>query len=369
MNKNISKIEYNCLNLPCKVTFGDGSTLAYFYAADGRKLRTVYKSGGTATTTDYCGKVIYEDNVRQLLLTEEGYVSLSDGKYRYYQQDHLGNVRLVLKHVTDSSATVEERNDYYPWGGLTADFGNVQPYKYNGKELDTRKGLNWYDYGARMYDPAVGRFLTMDPKGDKLPQWSPYAYCYDSPVKHIDPDGEFPIDTFWDIANVVYDVGAAVVNYAKGDTEAAKSNLKDLGMDVVALATPYVPAGVSKVSKIAKVANKATDAQANMRRGVMNEKMVLNDMRLTKNTEKLDTTVWGTDEKIKVIPDAITDDDIYEIKDVIAVYATKQIRGEFTAAMKQGKNFVLVIGEWTYVSPKMPEGIQYIKRTDIGPQK
>ena len=62
------------LSLPRKVTFTDGSTIEYTYAADGTKLRTVL--GGTTTTTDYCGNVIYENGVQKLLLTEAGYLTL-----------------------------------------------------------------------------------------------------------------------------------------------------------------------------------------------------------------------------------------------------------------------------------------------------
>ena len=70
LNKNISNIQYNSLNLLSVVTFGNGNTITYLYAADGRKLRTVHVINGTATTTDYCGNVIYENGTARLLLTE-----------------------------------------------------------------------------------------------------------------------------------------------------------------------------------------------------------------------------------------------------------------------------------------------------------
>ena len=193
LNKGIVGIQYNYLNLPSKVTFGDGSTITYTYAADGTKLRTLHKVGSTTTTTDYCGSVIYENGVRKYLLTEEGYVSLSDGIYHYFYRDHLGNVRLVMGSPTGSGGQVEERNDYYPFGGLIADLGSVQPYKYNGKELDTKKGLNWYDYGARMYDAALGRWHKIDPMTEKYYSVSPYAYCSSNPVNAIDYQGKLVI--------------------------------------------------------------------------------------------------------------------------------------------------------------------------------
>ena len=186
LNKGISNISYNCLNLPSAVTFSDGSTIVYTYAGDGAKLKTVHKIGGTTTTTDYCGNVVYENGVQKLLLTEEGYVTLSDGKYHYYLKDHQGNNRVVI----NQSGTVEEANHYYPFGGVFASSGNVQPYKYNGKEYDGKKGLNWYDYGARHYDAALGRFTTNDRFSEKYHSLSPYQYGANNPVNTIDINGD-----------------------------------------------------------------------------------------------------------------------------------------------------------------------------------
>ncbi len=186
LNKGITNISYNCLNLPSVVTFSDGSTITYTYAADGTKLKTVHKTGSTTTTTDYCGNVVYENGVQKLLLTDEGYVTLSDNKYHYYLKDHQGNNRVVI----NQSGTVEETNHYYPFGGVFASSGNVQPYKYNGKELDAKKGLNWYDYGARHYDAVLGRFTTNDRFAEKYYSMSPYQYGANSPVGNIDVNGD-----------------------------------------------------------------------------------------------------------------------------------------------------------------------------------
>ena len=82
-----------------------------------------------------------------------------------------------------------ETNHYYPFGGFFAST-SVQPYKYNGKELDTKKGLNWYDYGARNYDAALCRWQVVDPLAEKYYAWSPYNYCLNNPMNLIDPDGK-----------------------------------------------------------------------------------------------------------------------------------------------------------------------------------
>ena len=190
LNKGISTITYNVLNLPNMVTFSDGSTIAYTYGADGTKLKTVHKTGSTTTTTDYCGNVVYENGVQKLLLTDEGYVTLSDSKYHYYLKDHQGNNRVVI----NQSGTVEETNHYYPFGGVFANTGNTQPYKYNGKEFDGKTGVNLYDYGARHYDAALGRFTTVDPSAENYYSTSPFTYCLNNPLNYIDPLGTDTVD-------------------------------------------------------------------------------------------------------------------------------------------------------------------------------
>ena len=188
LNKNITAIQYNCLNLPSRVMFANGDSISYLYDAAGRKLRTVHFLEGDSVTTDYCGNVVYENGVPQILLTEVGYVSLTDGKYHYYLKDHQGNNRVVVAE----HGNAEEVNDYYAFGGLmsTSSRQSVQPYKYNGKELDSKGGLDWYDYGARMYDAALGRFMKTDRFSEKYVSLSPYQYGANNPVNNIDVNGD-----------------------------------------------------------------------------------------------------------------------------------------------------------------------------------
>lgn len=82
---------------------------------------------------------------------------------------------------------------YLPFGELmaeqsVADF--TTPYKFNGKELDTETGM--YDFGARYYDPSIGIWMSVDPLADKMPQWSPYNYVFNSPINLTDPTGMSP---------------------------------------------------------------------------------------------------------------------------------------------------------------------------------
>ncbi|WP_163178428.1 RHS repeat domain-containing protein [Bacteroides sp. 51] len=187
-NKNIANIQYNSLNLPGKVEFVDGRSIEYTYTANGTKLRTVHKNGSNIEKkTDYCGNKVYENDQLSKILFDGGYITMSGNTptYHYYLQDHQGNNRVV----TDQNGNVEEVNHYYPFGGIFEIAQNVQPYKYNGKELDRTYGLDLYDYSARFMDPKLGRFTTMDPMAEKYYSVSPYAYCANNPMRYIDPTG------------------------------------------------------------------------------------------------------------------------------------------------------------------------------------
>ncbi|WP_349677262.1 RHS repeat-associated core domain-containing protein [Bacteroides sp. UBA939] len=186
LNKNIVDIEYNILNLPNRIAFGDNSYIEYTYAADGTKSRTKHVINGVTTTTDYCGTVIYENGALKRILTEGGYIA--NGTHHFYLQDHLGNNRVVAR----ANGEVIQNNHFYPFGLSFYDSANetAQPYQYNGKELDLKKGLNLYDYGARQYDGALGRFMTMDPMAEKYYSMSPYAYCANNPINYIDLHGD-----------------------------------------------------------------------------------------------------------------------------------------------------------------------------------
>ena len=277
LNKGITGITYNCLNLPNAVTFSDGSTITYIYSADGTKLRAVHKIGSVTTTTDYCGNVIYENNTAKLLLTGEGYISLSDKKYHYYLQDHQGNNRVVA----DKDGNVEETNHYYPFGGVFASSQNVQPYKYNGKELDTKKGLNWYDYGAREYDAVLGRFTTMDPMAEKYYAVSPYTYCVNNPIKFVDPTGmltESPQTgsirlSFWDkIKNAFNDLFSFTVDISSEEAKqktAQKYNRQMSTLQSLNDGVEAVNTVMSIVNPVASVAELAANIQGENTKGIV----------------------------------------------------------------------------------------------------
>ncbi|MFC4674081.1 DUF6443 domain-containing protein [Dysgonomonas termitidis] len=206
LNKGISDIQYNSLNLPRMMDIKSPVAEArneYTYSASGQKLKVVQKwnpnfstapvigSGINTTsltqtkTTDYTGNIIYENNALKRILVDGGYYE--GGVYYYYLADHLGNNHVVVK----SDGTSIQSLSYYPFGMHFAPGGGYekQPYKYNNKELDQMHGLNMYDNLARLYDPVIPHTPTPDPHAENYYSWSPYAWVGNNPLSNIDPDG------------------------------------------------------------------------------------------------------------------------------------------------------------------------------------
>jgi RHS repeat-associated protein len=199
----------------------------------------------TFSVTDYMGGYQYNNAPSsgvgglQFFPTAEGYVknTLFKGEnsydYVYNYTDHLGNIRLSYGADPANPALLKkyEENNYYPFGMKHATYNNalriivpadpvelipsgkktsiiqIDPlkpittisnnsynYKYNGKEYQDELGLGWYDYQARNYDPALGRWMNIDPLAELSRRWSTYTYCYDNPTRFIDPDGMLPED-------------------------------------------------------------------------------------------------------------------------------------------------------------------------------
>ena len=276
-NKGISNITYNTMNLPSRIEFENGSRATYLYSADGTKLQVKYEtsyagllasgppSGSASTaiaqthTIDYVGDKIYEDGVLSRILIEGGYVDYSGETpiYHTYLTDHQGNVRGVV----DENTAVKQVNHYYPYGALFAEStnGGVQPFKYNGKELDRMHGLDWYDHGARHNDAAIGRWHVMDPLCEKYYDVSPYAYCAGDPVNAIDPDGKSiwtkMLKTTMKIGSRVASNGLRELGKAATYTEAV-SDIKENATTVVdgnASTIDRIGAGVSLASELLPV--------------------------------------------------------------------------------------------------------------------
>ena len=129
------------------------------------------------------------------------------GTKRYELSNHLGNVLAVVSDniLANQQADLVCSNDYFPFGspiqqrcsdGVSNQVGNSFRFGFNGKENDDEiKGDgNSVDFGARVYDGRLGRFLSLDPKINEYPSWSPYIYAMDNPIRIVDIDGEGPGD-------------------------------------------------------------------------------------------------------------------------------------------------------------------------------
>ena len=113
--------------------------------------------------------------------------------YEYNLTDHLGNVRVVFKKGSNGLASIVQEKSYYSFGMEISQFSTgtgTSKNWYNGKEIQDDFGLYWYDYGARFYDPALGRFHTVDAYAEKYLNLSPYQYAMNNPIKYIDINGD-----------------------------------------------------------------------------------------------------------------------------------------------------------------------------------
>src|SRR5690606_8258149 len=190
-NKGITVIGYNHLNLPDEIVTGSG-TISYVYDALGTKLQK--SVSGEGSVTQYAGNFVYAGSTTVQTLQHfghpEGYVT-PDGMggydHVYQYRDHLGNVRLSYSDadlngsINPSTEILQERN-FYPFGLEHRGYNNVvngteNNYKtYQGQEINKELGLNWISFKYRNYDPAIGRFMSVDPLTEEYTDWSPYVF-------------------------------------------------------------------------------------------------------------------------------------------------------------------------------------------------
>jgi len=203
-NKGITAITYNSLNLPLRITFGANKYIDYVYDGQGTKVKKTVTNGTAVTVTQFLGGFIYQSlngaaATLQYFGTEKGYVSKSSTAFNYVFQytDHLGNVRTSYTKDASGNLAIVEENNYYAFGlkhngyNVNGPLGNAvaQKYKYNGKELENDLALNVYGMDWRQYDPALGRFNTVDKLAELTYSMSPYTFGNNNPILFSDPSG------------------------------------------------------------------------------------------------------------------------------------------------------------------------------------
>ena len=225
LNRRISSVSYNRQNRPARIKHS-GGTETFTYLPDGTKReRTVLGKDWSLSRTEYRGNLVCADDSLKYILFDGGLIAMDGAspEYLFFLRDHLGSTRVVAR----SNGKAVQVNHYYPYGmayasgrmsgnaeahPVTGEGGNVidgdleiggetggmelarpgasQPYRFLGNELYTSNSLGLYDFSARMYDPALGRFLSVDPMAEGYRHLSPYAYCAGNPAVYVDKDGQ-----------------------------------------------------------------------------------------------------------------------------------------------------------------------------------
>ena len=199
----ISATNWNYENKPTVIQKGSNTT-TLTYDGNGQRVKKVSSLSGT---TLYYGEV-YEVRAGagaiHLFAGAKRVASvLADGRIQFYHTDHLGSASVI----TDSDGNRKEQIVYFPFGTYRAS-GNINGtydydtnfpdvfYTFTGQEDDD--DLGFYNYGARLYDPLLGRFISPDIVGPEIedPQtFNHYTYVRNNPLIRIDPTGLFDIKT------------------------------------------------------------------------------------------------------------------------------------------------------------------------------
>jgi len=201
-NKGITNIVYNHLNLIEEVNFNDGKKIKFIYNAVGEKLQKQFINGTSTTVTDYLGGFQYQNGILHFFPTQTGYVTpdiSNNGTFTFVNiyTDQLKNNRLSFADIDGSgsisNSEILSSTSYYPMGLIhngeyISSVASNYNFKFQGKEYQPENGLNLYDFGSRMYDPATGRWFSVDPQSQFA---SPYVAMGNNYIVAVDPDGEF----------------------------------------------------------------------------------------------------------------------------------------------------------------------------------
>jgi RHS repeat-associated protein len=197
---------YNPLNLPAQIWASelcdiDFQSITYVYSIDGVKLQQILQADGPTTSTDYYGPMVLNDGELKKIRHSYGQMREIDGDFEpvFHIADNLGSPRVIFWDEDGDGVVREdevlERIDYYPFGlehGRPVDRPEQMEshFRYTDQE-HIPKGVPYYDYVSRLYDPALGRFLGVDDMAGHATSWTPYRYGFNNPLIYIDPDGKY----------------------------------------------------------------------------------------------------------------------------------------------------------------------------------
>ncbi len=184
-------IAYNPDNMPISIEYSKGAeTVTTEFEYDGGGSRVKKIQGGN--TTYYIGNHYEEINgvaTKYIFAGNTRVAMIKDGDIYYFHKDHLGSTNII----TDADGvTVGSATEYLPFGLERSNSGqNITDYKFTDQEFDD--STNLYNYDARLYDPAMGMFISADsiiPDYSDPQSFNRYAYCRNNPLIYVDPDGK-----------------------------------------------------------------------------------------------------------------------------------------------------------------------------------
>jgi RHS repeat-associated protein len=184
-------IAWDVENRPTSVTQGESTLGTFVYDGDGKRVKKTEGGEDILYINRYYEKNLTTSTVTLYYHLGDRLVALKKGSdLRYVSRDQLTGTALTTDTSGNSVGTIK----YYPYGSTWSSTGTIDTEKkFTGQRLDSGTGL--YYYGARFYDPEVGRFISPDTfmLSPSNPQGlNRYAYAFNNPLRYNDPTGNWP---------------------------------------------------------------------------------------------------------------------------------------------------------------------------------